>query len=409
MSRFVPKRLILFNQSSGRMFLELAAGLSDNYLNGAVLFSGISLDLDREGFVKNSLRVLPAPVYDRRSRLHRAFSWLAYSLYVACYILFARRGDVFLLVSNPPILAPWVWLLTRLRKVPYAVLVYDIYPDVLIKAGVLKSDGLVARLWIAINRVAYANSRAVITIGFRMAKVIEQQIACKNDSNVHVIPLWADVDSMRPLSKDKNPIAADYVPPGKTVVVYSGNMGAGHDIGSILEAARLLRNDSDFFFLLIGGGEWFVHAQEFAETHGLENLKVLPWQPVDKFRFILPLADIALVALDEGMEDLMVPSKSFSYMAAGCALVAISNEPSELSDLLSLGSFGIRIPPRSPQLLAAAIRDIAKNKDQLRSMRLEARCVVERYHSQEMGLLTFKTVLAKAGLLPIEVKSHKND
>ena len=351
---------------------------------------------------KKSLKSSWAPLYDRRSRLHRVFSWLAYSFYVTPYVLFARRGDVLLLVSNPPILAPWVWLLTRFRKVPYAVLIYDIYPDVLMKTGALKSEGLLARFWITVNRLAYGNAQAVITIGSRMAKVIEEQIGCKGGSHVFVTPLWADVETLRPLSKDENPIASDYVQPGKTIVLYSGNMGASHDVSSILEAARLLRNDSDLFFLLIGGGERFKYAQEFAENNNLQNLKVLPWQSVDKVRFTLPLGDIALVALDEGMEDLMVPSKSFSYMAAGCGLVAIANEPSELSDLLSRGSFGICVAPRNPQALAEAIRGLANDKEKLSGMRLEARRVAERFYSTEVGIRSFKDVLAEVGLLSLK-------
>lgn len=401
-----PKRLILLNQSTGSLFLELSIGLASYYEDGAVLVSNGPFISARQEHAQKSLTVNWAPPYDRRTRLHRVLSWISYPLYITHYILFARRGDVILLASNPPLLAPWVWLLTRFRNVPYAVLVYDIHPNVLVQAGALKFDGLAARFWKSMNQLAYGKARVLITIGNRMAKAIERQVG-HNGGKVRVIPPWVDVRHIKPISKDENPFFADYVPSNKTIILYSGNMGASHDIGSILEAISLLRDDIDLFFLLIGGGEQFADAQEFAKIHALDNLKVLPWQSADKVQFTIPLGDIALVALDIGMEDLMVPSKSFTYMAAGCALIAIANEPSELSDLLTAGDFGVLVAPRSPKALAQAIRVLANDERKLRGMRLEARRVAERFYSSEVGVRSFKDTLAEVGLLPVKSQSEK--
>ena len=118
---------------------------------------------------KNSkLVVEPAPVYNRNSKFQRVRSWLHYILFVSKTILSARSGDAILLVSNPPLLGGWVWLLTRINKIPYAVLVYDIHPEVLVRLGVLKKDSFIVKLWHAINRLVFRNSELVITIGKRM-------------------------------------------------------------------------------------------------------------------------------------------------------------------------------------------------------------------------------------------------
>jgi glycosyltransferase involved in cell wall biosynthesis len=389
----------MLNQWVGPLFLELATGLSSCYQLGSLLMSNVTLDKMTADLIGNSPKILWAPRYDRRSRPHRIFSWIAYTLFITPRVLFARRGDVILVVSNPPLLGPWVWLLTRIRRIPYVILVYDLYPAVLIQAGVLKSSGVLARSWIALNGYVYRNASAIITLGVRMAKVIEQQ-ASNKVGKVFVVPPWVDVQLIKPISKCENPLGSSYVPPDKIVVLYSGNMGRSHDISSILEAALLLREDTVLFFLLIGGGERFEYAQKFVQRHALGNVRVLPWQPADKVKFTLPLGDIGLVTLDEGMEDLMVPSKSFAYMAAGCVLVAIANEPSELSELLSRGNFGVRVAPGSPKALAEVITRLAKDGQTLRGMRLEARLVAEKYHSREVGVRAFKDALAEVGLLP---------
>ena len=372
-----PRRLILLNQSAGSLFHQLAAGLSHHYSDGCVLVTGNASSAEAMSEAVLALEVHAAPAYDRRSRLRRVLSWVRYVLRTTRYVLRARKGDAILLVSNPPLVGPWVWLLTYLRRVPYAVLVYDIHPDVLVGLGVLRERGIPARIWQSINRRVYRRAQAVITIGHRMAAVIQKQVG-EDQPKVAVVPPWVDVDSIRPVSRDRNPHADSYVPQDALVVLYSGNLGASHDIDSILEAARQLQEDPDIFFLLIGGGEKFPEAASFAERHGLNNLRVLPWQPVDRIPFTLPLGDIALVALDEGMEDYMVPSKTFSYLAAGSAIVAITNEPSELTEILDQARVGLRVPPRKPDKLASAIRALAADKPRLAAMRAQARQLAEQ-------------------------------
>ena len=314
------------------------------------------------------------------------------------YVLSAREGDAILLVSNPPLVGPWVWLLTHFRRVPYAVLVYDIHPDVLIGLGALREQGVAACIWRAINRRVYRRAQAVITIGHRMAAVIQKQVG-EDWPKVAVVPPWVDVNVIHPVPRDRNPHAHSYVRADALVVLYSGNFGASHDIDSILEAARQLQEDPDIFFLLIGGGEKYPEAASFAERHGLSNLRVLPWQPEERVPFTLPLGDIALVALDEGMEDYMVPSKTFSYLAAGSAIVAITNEPSELTEILDQAPVGLRVPPRQPDTLASAIRTLAADKPRLAAMRAQARQLAERRYSREAGVAAFAQVLEEAGLI----------
>lgn len=391
-------RLIMLNQNTGSLFLQLAEGLSRRYSGGCLLLTGNSAAVAAGQKSIPSLDIHAAPEYDRSSRSRRVLSWVQYVLRTTRYVLTAQEDDVILLVSNPPLVGPWVWLLSHLRRVPYAVLVYDVYPDVLVGLGVLRERGIPARIWRLINRRVYRRAQVVITIGHRMAAVIQKQVG-ENQPNIAVVPPWVDIDAIRPIQRDRNPHADSYVPADALVVLYSGNFGASHDIESILEAARQLQEESDIFFLLIGGGEKFSEAAGFAQRHGLNTLRVLDWQPVERIPFTLPLGDIALVALDEGMEDYMVPSKTFSCLAAGSAIVAITNEPSELTEILDQAIVGCRVPPRQPGKLASAIRILAADKPRLAAMRHQARQLAEERYSLEAGVSAFAQVLEEAGLI----------
>jgi glycosyltransferase involved in cell wall biosynthesis len=168
----------------------------------------------------------------------------------------------------------------------------------------------------------------------------------------------------------------------------------------MLEAARLLRDDERVYFIFIGEGEKRADVVAYISCNTLTNVRVFPFQPENMLPFTLPLGDISLVALDEGMEDLMVPSKVFSYLAAGSAVIAVANDSSELSDILAQADCGQRVAPRQPLALAEAIRRMVDDPARLAELRVNARTLAERHYSREAGIDAFASILVNAGLLP---------
>ena len=390
------RRLILLNQMAGPLFRELAEGLADEMPDGCLLLTGHPDALTRREGISPSLTVQPAPAYERRSLLHRLFSWLRYLWSATRVILGANREDAFLVVSNPPILGLLVWLLTRWRRIPYAMLVYDIYPDILITLKILKETGIPARSWRAVNHRILNDAQAVITIGDHMAMRLRRQF----DGDPTVIPPWADTNCIRPLPKEQNPLTQELNPDHRVTVLYSGNMGNSHDIDSMLAAALLLQDRKDIQFLFIGGGSKWPEAVAFAQQHDFENLRVLPFQPEDRLPWSMAIGDISLVALDPGAEGIMVPSKTFYYMASGAAIIAISQGSNELKDLVENNSCGMCVPPNSPKMLAKAIAMLVDDPTNLQNCRDNARNAAERLYSRTVGVAAFLAVLSDAGLVP---------
>ena len=126
------------------------------------------------------------------------------------------------------------------------------------------------------------------------------------------------------MTRDQNPFARQVVQNDDIVVLYSGNIGTSHDIDSILAAAEILQVDSRIRFVFIGDGSKRFSVEEYISCFPDGNVKYYPFQPEPMLPYTLPLGDISLVSLDEGLEELMVPSKFFSYLAAGSAILAIA-------------------------------------------------------------------------------------
>lgn len=383
---------------AGPLFRELAEGLSEQMPEGCVLFTGHPDTLIRKDSVPASLKIEAAPVYDRSSKSKRLLSWLKYLIASSRFILRAKEGDAFILVTNPPLLGIWFWLVSVIKKRPYVLLVYDIHPDALIQNGFLSSTSMIVKVWRWLNAKVYRDAQKIITLGDIMAKRLSTQFAVKS-GQVEAIPPWVDVNFIRPLTYEDNPLSVEFNPDGKTVILYSGNMGISHDIDSMLEAALLLRDREDILFVFIGLGEKWNEAKLFPKKHSLGNVKVFPFQTEDRLPNTITLGAISLVALDQGMEELMVPSKVFYYLAAGSSIIGICQGQNELQNVIGKSECGICIPPQSPIQLAQEISSLVDNRSRMLGFQKNARKAAVKYYSREIGVNNFVSVLRSVGIM----------
>lgn len=399
----IPKRMIMLNQMAGPLFRELAEGLAPYFVDGAMLFTGHPDTLYIANDYNKKLIISSAPTYDRRSPLSRIVSWFHYLFASSRLIISSRKSDLFLLVSNPPLLGGWFWLLNKILKRPYAILVYDLHPDVLVKMGLLGRNNPIVWLWNSMNKIVYRNAEVVITIGEHMANRIRAN--CQPlDVDIEVIPPWADTNEIIPLSYLSNPLSKEFNPENKSIVLYSGNMGISHDIESMLEATKTLSYRQDILFLFIGTGACWQTAFEFKDKHSLTNLEIYPLQAEEQLPYTMALATLSLVALDEGAEELMIPSKVFYYLASGSAVIGICKGENELRDIIEGANCGVCVPPRCPQKLANEIVTLIDDKKRVDRYRRNARATAVSHYSREAGVSQFISIFSKVGWIELNVK-----
>jgi glycosyltransferase involved in cell wall biosynthesis len=382
------KRLIMLNQMAGPLFCELAEGLSNEFPDGVVLHTGHPDAKNINNNATSNIQLITAPEYNRKSRLTRVLSWMWYLISTTKLILFAKRSDGYLLSSNPPILGIWFWLLNFFKKNPYIVLVYDIHPDVLVEMGVVQQNNIIVKIWNWLNKKVYRDSKSIVTLGKHMAK----RLSTSNDlslSKISTIPPWVDTDFIKPLAYENNPLAKNFNPEGKHVVLYSGNMGISHDIDSMLGAAKQLRNRDDILFLFIGDGDKYQTVVDYQKSHQLDNIAIYPYQEESDLPYTMTLASISLVALDGGAQELMIPSKVFYYMAAGSAIIGICSGESELNDIINTCDCGVCMEPGNPKSLANKIEKLLQNPKELDAHRYNSRKLVIDTYGKEIGIKKF--------------------
>ncbi|MEO0854323.1 MAG: glycosyltransferase family 4 protein, partial [Cyanobacteria bacterium J06648_11] len=163
-----------------------------------------------------------------------------------------------------------------------------------------------------------------------------------------------------PRPKAKNWFAQKHGFDRKFTVLYSGNMGRCHDMDTIMETARRLRDD-DIQFVFIGKGAKHQDCQEQAAEWGLKNCTFLPFQDKHTLPYSLTACDLSLVSISPGMEGLVAPSKLYGILAAGRPVAAICESHSYLRSLIARAGCGQTFDNFDSESLAAFVRNLAAN------------------------------------------------
>jgi len=367
---YMSKKITLLNQVTGPLFIDIANEYAKTY-NEVILVTGILEPTYAK--LNDKVKVVYKTAYKRNKSYFRILTWLLFFVETYCYFFFRKHveGEEALIVTNPPILPFLGSNFFPKRKIKFNVLVYDIYPDALSNFNYLKKTSLIFKYWDQKNRTSYKNAERIITISSVMKEVI-----CRNidEQKVEIIYPWVDTSFIRPIQKEKNWFIEKNNLSTKKVILYSGNMGETHDLLTPLKVAKeLSETHKNFHFLFIGDGVQKKRLMDYTIEHNVKNVTFLPYQDASVLPFSFAAADFSIVSLGTGAEGLSVPSKTFYSLAAGAAIIAISEKGSEIEQLISKNNCGISIEPNKVNLMKEFLintseLDLEKKKINARSL-----------------------------------------
>ncbi len=314
----------------------------------------------------------------------RAINGILYCLRITLRLLrYSRRGDLILYTTEPPYLPLLGWLLHRLTRTPYLVLLYDLYPDVLVELGVLPASHWLVRLWRKLNRWVFTDAQELIVLSEPMAKRV-RDYAPFVAGKLTVIPSWANPAQIRPRPKSANWFVQKHQLNERFTVLYSGNQGRCHDLVTVMAAALLLRHQPDVLFLFIGKGPQQQRLLELAHDWGLSNCCFLPYQELSDLPFSLAAADLALVTLGIEAEGLVAPSKLYGHLAAGTPIAAVTPASSYLRQLVESEGCGRWFANGDSDGLAAWILELKANPAEALACGKNSRNLLKRTATPEI-------------------------
>jgi colanic acid biosynthesis glycosyl transferase WcaI len=293
--------------------------------------------------------------------LRRAASEMSFT--IRSFVMLLRtlqRGDVVLTVTAPFMLPYAVAVAARLTGARSALVMHDLYPDVLVMAGLLKPASLLTRAIRCANALMFRMLDAVITIGRDTERLLLRDGGLTR-KKIRFIPNWATLaPAVRPIEAD-NPYRRHLA--ARFVAGLSGNLGFTHDPIVVFEAARLLRDNPDIHFLLSGWGVGFERLKQLQSDAGLPNVTLIDRVPDDDLERLLAAADVWLIPYRKHVAGVSVPSRFYNLLAAGRPVILVSDSDAEAALMVTEGRLGWVVTPGSPDELAQAIRTASVSAD----------------------------------------------
>jgi hypothetical protein len=190
----------------------------------------------------------------------------------------------------------------------------------------------------------------------------------KKDS-VKTIAVWPVMDETFKGSRLSNPFRIENSFGDKVVVMYSGNHAFVHQLDTLLEAAHILKENSSFLFVFVGGGVREKDVTAFKVKYQLDNIVQLPFQPRENIHNSLGSSDIQVVILGNGQVGYTHPNKVYGAMYIGKPILYIGPKESHVADLLNDLKGNISVQHGESKILANKIELLfSRNWDEINSI-----------------------------------------
>lgn len=263
------------------------------------------------------------------------------------------RPDV-TLACNVPLVAlrrSARWL--EKNKVPWVFWLQDLY-SVAMGATARERAGLAGRgagrVFESLERSLLHQANHVVTITEDFTTVLDDWGLARDRQTV--IENWAPLDDLPPRPRDSR-WRQEQGLGDRFVYLYSGTLGLKHRPELLYELAAQCVDDADVVVISEGMGE--ARLREMQADRPLPNLRLLPFQPFERYPEVIGSADVLVALLEPTAGKFSVPSKVLSYLCAERPLLAAIPPENLAARTIERAGAGMVVSPTDEEafLLAA--------------------------------------------------------
>ena len=328
-------------------------------------------------------------LFNLTSSLNKLFHHVIFMFLSMCRGLFVPRFDIVIASSPSPFVGLAGFILSRLKGVPLVLEVRDLWPEDLIQEG-LMDPGLSTFLMEKLMHYLYVKSALILAVtsgirdGIIRRGISERKvILVTNSVNIDLFNQKTDADEVRREIGINN----------EFVALYAGNHGISNALETVIEAARLLRDEKNISFLMAGEGEEKNNLIQLSRQYGLENIKFLSAQPKSRMPAVFAAANASIVPLKNvPVYEGALPNKLLDSMASGTPVILATGE--EARRVIRDSGGGLCVEPENATQLAEAVLQLAKDKKTTSLMGNNAqRYAFENYSHEKLAVKLEKELL----------------
>jgi len=178
-----------------------------------------------------------------------------------------------------------------------------------------------------------------------------------------------------------------------TTLLYSGNVGIGQDLGTVLRAAAGLDETEDVTVRIVGGGKALPQFRKLAAELGLANVRFSPPVPLCQLPDLLASGDIHVICQRPGTQGLLVPSKIYGTLAAGRPSIFIGPRDCEVGEIIRDSESGFVVEPGDVEKATDALRYLATSATLREMMGRKGRAYYEHHFGRERSVSCIVEIL----------------
>jgi colanic acid biosynthesis glycosyl transferase WcaI len=315
-----------------------------------------------------------------RRKIGRVVSYASFLVSAATRSIRAPRPELVVTLTTPPLISLLGTLLKALRGSRHFIWEMDVYPDIAVDLNVLKQKSFVTKLVGILADFSRKRADGIIALGEDMkARLVARGIS---EHKILVAENWAD----------GNEIVARPFLDGPLAVHYSGTLGLAHELHTIAEAIRQLRDDN-FRFVFVGGGARRPELEKFCREQRIANVEFRPYEGRSGLSQSLAEGHVGLVTQLPRTVGSVVPSKMYGIMAAGRPMLYVGPENATPSFVLQRHECGWRVEPGDVAGMVQLLKRLEKDRSLVREAGARARRAFDDHYDRPIGVARVLSIL----------------
>ena len=291
----------------------------------------------------------------------------------------ARRADVTVCVVPTLLAATYAAVLARVFRKPLVFWVQDL----VLAAGLSVVGPRAARVLAALQKLEGAVYRSVDRLVVCSSGFGEYLVDAGVDpTRIATIYNWADTEWIRPGNEAAN---------GRAHFLYAGNLGHTQGFETLIEAARL--TGDEVAVDIVGAGNAASDVRRLAGS--IPNVSVREPVAREAYPDLLASAHAHVVIQRKISAGANLPSKIATALASGRPIVASLGLDTPAAVLLRESGAAILVQPESPEDLASAMVELARDPERRGELGRRAREFAEQHLSKESALRRFEEVVLR--------------
>lgn len=270
------------------------------------------------------------------SLLLKGLDFLNFTAWTIVQLLINRPKKIYV-ATNPPIIIPVVvFLYCKLFKATYCYHLQDIHPE--ITNTVLTLPRVVFKFLRFLDVAVIKKATSIVTINTHMSRFISERSKTKLPIFLVNNPSF-QIRERTEVEKIKG-------------IVFCGNLGSLQLIPLIIESIEMyLREEGQLKFCFVGGGTYQKEVAKLAQKFdAVEYLGVVSAEDAEA---IVSQYQWALLPIQSGISNYAFPSKSSSYVMAGCSILGICDTDSSLHQWVKEYNLGHVCAPEISEVVNA--------------------------------------------------------